>query len=63
VRDPKRIGVILEKLGVVWAQYPDWRLGQVISNVLDLGDEDVFYVEDSRLDAHLDDYIERRVAA
>jgi hypothetical protein len=60
VRDPQRINLMVWKLGVVWFEHPDWRLGQVISNVLSLGpDEDVFHVEDERLNRALDDYIKR----
>lgn len=34
MRDPARIDRILAKLGEVWKQYPDQRLGQLVCNLL-----------------------------
>jgi hypothetical protein len=67
VRDPRALNLMVWKLGVVWFEHPDWRLGQVISNVLSLGpDEDVFHVEDERrrtAPSIKRDNVERRVPA
>lgn len=34
MRDPKRIKIIIEKLKKLWKNNPDWRLGQLVINVL-----------------------------
>lgn len=46
MRDPKRIPVVLEALRKAWEKHPDWRLGQVVSNALGPGPQDVFFPED-----------------
>lgn len=43
MRDPKRIDEILNTVKKVWEQYPDWRFGQLVVNVLGV---DPFYIED-----------------
>ena len=43
MRDPKRIDEILNAVKTVWEQYPDWRFGQLVVNVLGV---DPFYIED-----------------
>ena len=43
MRDPKRIDEILNTVKIVWEQYPDWRFGQLVVNVLGV---DPFYIED-----------------
>lgn len=47
MRDPKRIQVVLNELRILWEKYPDWRLGQLLSN-LPL-DKDLFYIEDDEI--------------
>ena len=47
MRDPKRIDVILQEIGASWRKYPDMRLGQLISNVLE--GPSLYYVEDDSL--------------
>lgn len=51
MRDIDRIPEILKELEEFWKQVPDWRLGQVISNLsYDLvGTNDPFYVKDKDL--------------
>ena len=51
MRDPSRIPKILKELEEFWKQNPDWRLGQVISNLNYeiMGINDPFYVEDDGL--------------
>lgn len=51
MRNPERISEILKELEKFWKQVPDWRLGQVISNLNYeiMGDNDPFYLEDKYL--------------
>jgi len=50
MRDPKRIDGYMKRLGAVWKDYPDFRFGQLLMNLLgDVQKEvgmDLFYVED-----------------
>jgi len=46
MRDPNRIPRICEKLERVWRKHPDWRLGQLISNLIGNGPQDVFFPGD-----------------
>lgn len=41
---------IVEELGKLWKRVPEWRLGQLISNVTRLGDRDVFFVQDKEIE-------------
>ena len=54
MRDPKRIGRIVDKLERRWQQVPDWRLGQLVSNLQGPGPHDVFFMEDDEWEALLD---------
>jgi len=47
MRDPKRIPKILKEIEKVWEKYPDMRLGQLITNVIE--EEFLFYIEDESL--------------
>ncbi len=58
MRDPDRIAKIVVKLGVAWSHVPDWRLGQLVSNLLGTGPQDVFNLEDDELEKLLDVFIE-----
>jgi hypothetical protein len=53
MRDPNRIGPVLEQVRQVWEGSPDLRLSQVVFAAARLGDvpfpEDPFYAEDDRL--------------
>lgn len=52
MRDPNRIDKILEVLGDVWKIVPDWRFGQLISNLqyfYNSKDGDCFFVEDDKM--------------
>lgn len=53
-RDPERIDRIVDKLREVWHTVPDWRLGQLVSNLIGPGRQDVFYREDDEWEASLD---------
>ena len=54
MRDKKRIERIIFKLWKRWAENPDWRLGQLISNLQGPGVQDVFYTEDDVWEQLLD---------
>ena len=51
MRNPERIQEVLKELEEFWKQNPDWRLGQVISNLNyeTMGGNDPFYLEDTDL--------------
>ena len=56
MRDPKRIGPILEALRLAWEQSPDLRLGQLIVIIANIANPkcDVFYVEDDTMVAGIE---------
>lgn len=47
MRDPNRIGPLLERLREVWERHPDMRLGQLL--MADVPDDEMFYIEDGEL--------------
>lgn len=53
MRDPNRIDKFCRDLAQVWHKFPDWRFGQLMSNML--GDyvaqtgNDIFFPEESEL--------------
>lgn len=57
MRDVNRISRMLIKLDIAWKKYPDYRLGQMVSNLLGPGPHDVFFLEDDEweklIEAHL----------
>lgn len=58
MRDPKRIPRICKKLEKVWKRHPDYRLGQLISNLQGPGPHDVFFMEDEEWEDIMDHLIE-----
>ena len=46
MRDPKRIVQNWEKIAKIHERLPDWRMGQLLLNVLSRMDNDPFYMED-----------------
>ena len=54
MRDPDRIDGVLAAVGDVWKQYPDLRLGQLLSNVYH--DPALYYVEDDKLVEEVQNY-------
>ena len=64
MRDPKRIKEFCDQLAEVWEQnYPDWRFGQLISNVYGIQEPSCFFFgEDDVLLARLTEYAERKQA-
>lgn len=51
MRNPKRIKEISIELEKYWNNHPNWRLGQLISNLSYelMGDNDPFFIEDEKL--------------
>lgn len=53
MRDPNRIDNFCRMLAYYWHRVPDWRFGQLISNVLgayvDTTKRDIFFPEDDEL--------------
>lgn len=57
MRDPQRIKRITRKFEYIWEFYPDWRFCQLYVNMFGRGDN--FYVEDDKIEAILDEIIEK----
>jgi len=57
MRDKKRIAKIVKLLEEAWNIVPDWRLGQLISNMLGVGHQDVFHPEDEDWEALFKNFI------
>lgn len=58
MRNPDRIGKILERLGILWNYYPDQRLGQLLSNYV-FGRGDIFFPEDDETLKNINDKIKK----
>lgn len=43
MRNPERILTVMQSLMRLWLQYPDWRLGQLVFNIVG---RDPFHIED-----------------
>lgn len=56
MKDYKRIDRILKKLRIIWKNYPELRLGQLVQDYF--GDTEGFYLEDRALEDQLDLWIE-----
>lgn len=56
MRKVERIPVIIAKLQAAWEKVPDWRLGQLISNLIGTGPQDVFSPEDEDWEKWLDNF-------
>lgn len=49
MRDPKRISRVIDILQYYWFnKVPDWRFGQLISNLASFSNQDIFYMEDEQ---------------
>lgn len=57
MRDINRIDDVLEKIGIIWKQLPDWRFGQLIGNFIDYRGGNIFYIEDDDFIKQLADYM------
>jgi uncharacterized protein YihD (DUF1040 family) len=53
MRNPNRIDRTINKLRMLWHTNPDLRLGQLIANLTDEG-EDIFHVEDDKIEDRID---------
>lgn len=53
MRDPARIDRILDRIRELWKAQPDWRLGQLLTNVAPKFEEKAFHFEDDELEARL----------
>lgn len=47
MRDVNRIDGMLKRIGEIWKEYPDLRLGQLLCNVVD--ETYLYYIEDKDL--------------
>lgn len=43
------INMLGQMIVASWIQHPEWRLGQLVSNITDLRDRDVFHLQDQEL--------------
>ena len=60
MRNPDRIKPFLNRLEKVWNKVPDWRFGQLISNVFVSMDRDPFYPEDDEMITYFEKYFEEK---
>ena len=61
MRDSKRIYPTCNALASLWAELPDWRLGQLLYNFqahMAKQGKDIFYLEEAELIDHLKAYVE-----
>lgn len=50
MRDPNRIPVLLNEISRIWTEHPEFRLSQIIGNVLPSKfQNDSYYLEDDEL--------------
>lgn len=60
MRDPNRIYKFCNKIAEMWSEVPDWRFGQLISNLIcDLDGATLFYMEDEELFQYLEKELEK----
>lgn len=62
MRDTNRIDRICGKLDVLWHEYPDQRLGQLIVNYL-MNEENVFWQDDDVTESRLDSFLNKKNTA
>lgn len=48
---------MIKKLEQAWLEVPDWRLGQLISNIQGIGRQDVFHTEDEDWETFLNNFL------
>lgn len=63
MRDPKRIDEFCRRLANVWKLVPDWRFGQLMSNVLGAmasTGKDPFFPEDDVMIAFIEEYFYKK---
>ena len=59
MRDIERIEPFLQEIGKLWKQVPDWRFGQLMSNVLNSLPQDPFHYEDKEMLEEFDKYFKK----
>ena len=59
MRNPERIDEFCAELAKQWHKVPDWRFGQLISNVLGTYPGDIFFPEDDKMMEHIKTYFEQ----
>jgi len=58
MRNIKRIEPFLKELGKLWKeQCPNWRFGQLMSNVLNSFDRDPFFIEEDEMIKKFKEYV------
>ena len=58
MRNKNRIAPIIKKLETAWNEVPNWRLGQLLSNLQGLGRQDVFHTQDEDWETFLDNFLQ-----
>lgn len=62
MRDPSRIRKFCNRLATAWELLPDWRFGQLISNIfrqMKSDNKDPFFPEDDSMIEYIEQYIEK----
>ena len=66
MRDPDRINKYCDELKAIWKCVPDWRFGQLMSNMLGAFSftkgKDIFFPEDEELFEFFKEYIAQLVS-
>lgn len=62
MRNSNRIPRIVAALERAWLRHPNWRLGQLVSNVIGPGVQDVFFPEDDKWEKALTELAEHNHA-
>lgn len=62
MRDPQRIAPVLEHIEKIWREHPDWRLGQLLSNLAMWADESVWDIEEDTLVREIEEHLRNRTA-
>ena len=62
MRDPKRIQKTCARLASAWSLLPDWRFGQLMSNIfanMKSEGKDPFFPEDDSMIEYIEQYVEK----
>ena len=62
MRDPERIDKFCERLAKAWKNYPNWRFGQLMVNILSemmAQGRDPFFPEEDEMILFIEDYCHR----
>lgn len=58
-REPERIQRILAAIKTIWQRFPDWRLGQLLVNIVPEFEKNPFYLEDTIIEEKLTEFNEK----